>query len=83
MFEYINYLDPAKDFSEECSLFGIEENRKVHENLALIKLIKKFKLPFPFIYDPLGIAFKYIQNLEQSKGVEVEMMTIIEAEDLD
>eukprot|EP00347_Sterkiella_histriomuscorum_P017768 403348069 len=81
IFQYVNL--ETKDFSEECSLFGIEENQRLYENLALIKLIKKFKLPFPFIYDPLGIAFKYIQNLEQSKGVEIEMMTIIEADDLD
>lgn len=73
----------GKNFDEECALYGIESCKSIHENLALIKLIKKFKLPFPFIYDPLGIAYKYITLMEAENSVEMEMMTSVDFEDLD
>jgi hypothetical protein len=81
LYNYVN--DESKSFEEECYFYEIEKSEKIYESLALLKLVKKLKLPFPFIYDPLGIASNYIQMMEQGKGVELEMITTIESDDLD
>lgn len=45
-----------KSFVEECSLYDIVKNEALYQNLYLIKIAKKYKMPYPLIYDPLGLA---------------------------
>jgi len=64
------------NFEDECANFDIERSQKIYEHLALIKLTRKLELPFPLIYDPVGVGFRYIQNLE--KGAETETITSLD-----
>jgi len=81
LFTYVN--NNLYSFEDECQFYKVEESDKIYESLALLKIIKKLKLPFPCIYDPLGIAFNYIMNMEKEKGIEVEMISVIDQEGLD
>ena len=62
-------------FSYDLVKYELAKSDFFTETAAFLLLILELKMPFPLIFDPFDVAFKYLVKLEEGNGVLIGRVT--------